>query len=86
MDQKVSLAMRVLCSQDLLNNLDTKHFNDLGYDPYKFSYYGIPQDEEIRTRCNEIVFNYIEGLEERLIRLEKLHDREIREAMGKEQE
>jgi hypothetical protein len=86
MDQKVSQAIRILCSTDLLYQLDSKDYDILGYDTYKFGYYGIPKDEEIKARCNEIIFNYIEELEERLTRLEKLHDREIRESLGKEQE
>jgi hypothetical protein len=73
MDKKVSQAIRILCSTDLLHQLDGRDYDILGYDPYKFGYYGKPNDEEIKARCNEIVFNYIEELEERLARLEKLH-------------
>lgn len=40
-------------------NVRNEDLEDLGWDSYKFGYYGKPDFREIKERCSEIIFDCI---------------------------
>jgi hypothetical protein len=68
-DRKLRLALSIVSgrrnatnstlSTHLADNLSNEELDLLGYDPYKFSYYGSPTDGEILEKCEDIVYEMI---------------------------
>lgn len=55
----LKLALGVISHRLLVSSLSNEDFELLGYDTYKFAYYGTPKADEVRGMCEDIVFNLI---------------------------
>lgn len=54
------LALSVMSGRVTVEDISSDQFSLLGYDVYKFRYYGSPSMQEIQTMCEDIVFNTLE--------------------------
>lgn len=80
MSNQLRLALSILIDEP--QSLDNVEYSCLGYDPYKFGYYGTPSQVELKVRCRDIVFNFLTDLEDRVSHLEGSHDPGIRKSLG----
>lgn len=55
----LKLALSVISGRNLVSDLSDADFSLLGYDVYKFAYYGKPKMNEIRVMCEDILFRLI---------------------------
>ena len=56
--KRLRVALDVL-AYGTTNNVRNEDLEDLGWDSYKFGYYGKPDFREIKKRCSEIIFDCI---------------------------
>ena len=57
---KIRIATRVIAT----GTIHDSDYNELGYDPYKFSYYGKPSDSDVKEKCARILSDAIIALME----------------------
>lgn len=55
MKQKLRLALGIVSGRISTENLDYQHYDLLGYDSYKFGYYGKPPRSEVLEKCEDII-------------------------------
>lgn len=53
------LALRIISGRYNGEYLDNETYLALGYDPYRFSYYGRPDDSELKEKAEDILLDLI---------------------------
>lgn len=56
---RLRLALSILSGRKI--ELSSDDYTDLGYDVYKFGYYGTPTLAEVKEKAEDIVFDAIAG-------------------------
>lgn len=54
-EYKLRLALGVISGRIKSEDLGYDDWDVLGYDSYKFAYYGKPSDSELKKRCEDII-------------------------------
>ncbi len=62
-EQKIYLALGILSGRIDASYLDSDEYKLLGYDTYKFSYYGRPDEFDIKQKAENIIYDAIIGEE-----------------------
>ncbi len=60
-EQKIYLALGILSGRIAASYLDSDEYELLGYDTYKFSYYGRPDELDIKQKAENIIYDTIIG-------------------------
>ncbi len=63
------LALSIVSGRKNAESLDQDDLVLLGYDTYKFGYYGAPDRDEILIKCEDIMIETVEILFERTVDL-----------------
>lgn len=58
-NNQLRLALSIFSGRVEPSSMDDRDMNLLGYDIYKFDYYGSPSADEIRGMCEDIVYGLI---------------------------
>lgn len=64
--EKIRVAIGIISGKYNKENLDQDVWDLLGYDTYRFSYYGSPSDKELKEKAGEILLDAICPIEEDL--------------------
>jgi hypothetical protein len=58
---KVMIALSVISGRFNKDNISTEDATELGYDTYKFGYYGSPSNDEYREKAESIILGALSG-------------------------
>lgn len=53
------LALSVISGRNTFETLNDEDWSNLGYDTYKFSYFGKPSENELKAQCEGIVVDIV---------------------------
>lgn len=64
-EKRLRLALRILSGSVQIDDLGMDEYNILGFYPYNFYiiYYGVPSNDDIKLRAEEIIYEQIRSKE-----------------------
>lgn len=64
---KLRLALSILSGRVRHDKLTDGQYDHLGYDPYRFRNYGVPDELSIKESAEEILFAILVNIDEKMV-------------------
>lgn len=61
-EAQLRLALSIISGRKQRTGMDDSDWNLLGYDVYKFGYYGTPNNDDIKERAEDIIFDALSSV------------------------